>query len=592
MAEEVVQELRRVYEKAVKEVGGTLDRYTQPGEHWAGVAREMAFENASLTRFFLSWLSAYLWAAEGDKRAVADFLTAAVMGDGSIQTAVRREESGVELAGDVRLTVGRFSAKKKKKRGEVEKVTHIHKAALALGVLKAAGHAPERVYAKVGGERVWFELAWGVDKAREFLSSASLWLYAVELAGGADEIRIKYLRALEVVGVEARLEGFTAEGKRPRARLVVRLGGDTAEYSIRLREGNAVVLEFNTTRREEAERRAALLRAVGVKAEVDKYYDKSRGRDVWHIDVSTNALAAESVHEAVRKAVAEFLKKCREAGVLGEEAYRRLAAKFERGMPEWGEVRFSVRLTGSGAVEVVYRPQSPQSFSKAVELLRGLGMRDSCEGVWCVVHFTAREPREGEEGFVRITAHGLRYIGWLALHGEGGAREKAQRLKEMLLKEAERRGEEVRRRLEEYFREGEQWGTVKPPIEKEVEVEGRRVRVRVEEVEAGVKQGKTREHLVVKIRAKVFEGDSEVTLEKEARFYKKSGGEIMGYVVIHASAEGGREADYARTTAVLKTLGVDKWIREKGRIQLTSGAVDALMRLEPVCAALGQCRKT
>ncbi|MGC8968965.1 MAG: PaRep2b protein, partial [Thermus sp.] len=166
-----------------------------------------------------------------------------------------------------------------------------------------------------------------------FLSSASLWLYAVELAGGADEIRVKYSRALEVVGVEARIEDFTAEGGRPRARLVVRLGGEEAEYSIRLHENNMIELRFATTNREEAERKAAVLRAVGVKAEVDKYYDKSRNRDVWYIDVSTNALAADSVHEAVRKAVAEFLRQCREAGVLAEDAYSRLAAKFERGVP-------------------------------------------------------------------------------------------------------------------------------------------------------------------------------------------------------------------------------------------------------------------
>jgi hypothetical protein len=39
----------------------------------------------------------------------------------------------------------------------------------------------------------------------------------VELAGTR--------RALEAVGAEARMEGFTAEGKTHMARLVVRLGG-------------------------------------------------------------------------------------------------------------------------------------------------------------------------------------------------------------------------------------------------------------------------------------------------------------------------------------------------------------------------------
>ncbi|WP_308215138.1 hypothetical protein [Pyrobaculum sp. 3827-6] len=597
VAEEVVQELRKAYEEAAKKVEKTLDYYTQPEKYWAGVAREMAFENASLARFFLSWLSMYLWAVKDKNekavadsltasKAVAEFLTAAVMGDGSIQS------------GEVTLTIGKLSTRgeedgageegaggAKTKEEEAETITHVHKAALALGVLAKAGHAPERVYAKVDEKSRWFELAWGVDAARGFLSSASLWLYAVELAGGSDEIRIKYSRALEIVGVEARLEGFTTEGKRPKARLVVRLGGDVAEYTIRLHKNNTVVVEFGTTDREEAERRAAVLRAVGVRVEVKKKYDKSRGRDVWYIAVTTNALAADSVHETVRGAVADFLGQCRETGVLKEDVYRRLAAKFERGVPEWGEVRFSVRLTKDGAVVVHYRPSDPQSFREAVELLRGLGMRDSCEGEWCIVHFTAREPREGEEGYVYITADGLRYIGWLALHGD----EKAQRLKEMLLREAEARGVEVRRRLEQYFREGEQWGSVKPPIEKEVEVEGKKVRVRVEAVEAGVKQGKTREHLVVEIRAKVVEENHEFAVEKEAKFFKTRG-EIKGYVIIRD--EGGREADYARTAAVLKALGVKQWNRKEDQLQLTGGALDALMKLEPVCATLGICQKT
>jgi hypothetical protein len=202
------------------------------------------------------------------------------------------------------------------------------------------------------------------------------------------------------------------------------------------------------------------------------------------------------------------------------------------------------------------------------------------------VHYTARKPEGGRPGSVHITVDGLRYIGWLALHGD----ERAQWLKEMLLKEAEAKGVEVRQRLEQYFREGEQWGTVKPPIEKEVEVEGKKVRVRVEGVEAWREKSEKKEHLVVKIMAKVVEGNGEVAVEKEVKFFK-SGGEIVGYVNIHASAEGGREADYIRTAAVLKALGVDKWRREKGRIRLTGSALDTYLRLESVCIALDICQR-
>ncbi|AEA13341.1 hypothetical protein TUZN_1881 [Thermoproteus uzoniensis 768-20] len=170
------------------------------------------------------------------------------------------------------------------------------------------------------------------------------------------------------------------------------------------------------------------------------------------------------------------------------------------------------------------------------------------------------------------------------------ARERAQWLKEMLLKEAEVRGKEARERLEQYFREGEMWGSVKPPIEKEVEVGGRRLKVRIEEVEAGVERGGTKEHFVVRARAKASDAEKEAAVKKEVRFYKARDGAAMGYVNIHAGAEGGREADYARTAALLKALGIEKWSRKEKQILLKGGALDALMRLEPVCRALGLCR--
>jgi hypothetical protein len=79
---------------------------------------------------------------------------------------------------------------------------------------------------------------------------------------------------------------------------------------------------------------------------------------------------------------------------------------------------------------------------------------------------------------------------------------------------------------------------------------------------------------------------------KKVRFFKKSDSNAIGYVIIRAGAKGGRETGYIRTVAVLKALGVEKWSKEERRIRLTGSALGALMRLEPVCAALGQCRKT
>ncbi|WP_237179442.1 PaRep2b protein [Pyrobaculum ferrireducens] len=501
------------------------------------------------------------------KRRAVGMLLHDVLGDGTV------------TAKEVRLYVG---------GGEEDEVPAEDKVDLYYSLFKRIGYEPE-MYKERGV--VHIKLYGG--EAKKFAREALPYLLALErmleVVKSDEQIYSKVAKLTEMARAEkvkARVEGFTV-GKRPRARLVVEADGAAAEYQIRLVKGSAVKLRFITTDRAEAERRIALLRAVGVRAEVKK----ECSRDVWYIDVSTNALAADSVHEEVRKAVVEFLKQCREAEALEEDAYRYLAGKFERGMPEWGEIRFSVKLTKDGTVVVQYRPSDPQSFNKAVNFLRELGMRDSCEGEWCFVHFTAREPEGGRPGHVYITADGLKYIGWLASRGD----ERAQWLKETLLKEAERKGVEVRERLEQYFREGEIWGSVKPPIEKEVEVEGKKVRVRVEEVEAWREKGEKKEHLVVRIRAKVVEGNSEVAVEKEAKFYKESGGRVYGYVNIHDNAEGGREADYARTAAVLEVLGIEEWsvTKERGKpkqIKLTGGALQKLMNLEPVCAALGICR--
>jgi hypothetical protein len=197
-------------------------------------------------------------------------------------------------------------------------------------------------------------------EARKFARDALPFLVGLErmleAVKGDKQIYSKVQKLIEMAKAEkvkARVEGFTVKGKRPRARLVIEADGVTAEYLIYLHKDNAVELRSGTTNREEAERKAALLRSAGVRAEVGRYYHKSLGRDMWYIEVSTNALAADSVHEAVRKAVAEFLRQCRDAGAFGEDTYSRLVKKFEGRVPEWGDVKFSInavkkRLRGYG----------------------------------------------------------------------------------------------------------------------------------------------------------------------------------------------------------------------------------------------------
>ncbi|MGC9049802.1 hypothetical protein [Pyrobaculum sp.] len=256
---------------------------------------------------------------EAGRRAVG-MLLHAVLGDGSVYSK------------EVRLTVG---------GGEEDEVPAGDKVDLYYALLRALGYQP-----KIAKDKNAVHIRLYGGEARKFARDALPYLAALERMLEAvksdEQIYSKVEKLIDIAKAEkvkARVEGFTIV-KRPRARLVVEADGAAAEYQIRLVKGSAVKLRFITTDRAEAERRAAVLRAVGVRADVRKRGD----RDVWRIDVSTNALAADSVHEAVRRTVAEFLQRCREAGAIEEEAYRRLAGKFERGVPEWGDIRFSVTL--------------------------------------------------------------------------------------------------------------------------------------------------------------------------------------------------------------------------------------------------------
>jgi hypothetical protein len=99
----------------------------------------------------------------------------------------------------------------------------------------------------------------------------------LESEKGDEQIYSKVEKLVEMAKAEkvkARVEGFTAGGGGPRARLVIEADGEAAGFSIRLNKDNTVVLEFSTTSREEAERRAAVLKAAGVKVEVGKRYNK------------------------------------------------------------------------------------------------------------------------------------------------------------------------------------------------------------------------------------------------------------------------------------------------------------------------------
>jgi hypothetical protein len=172
-------ELRKVEpSKVAADMYTSLKRYIEEG----GALEDKIFGHRLVSRLFLPWIMAYLWAKEGNNRAVADFITATIVGDGTI-------------GNDVRLAIGESSTEE----GDALRMSHIHKAALVLGILQAINKTPVAIYAKVGKTGKWFELKWDLEGAREIFSNATLHLYSTKLGGSEDEIKKKHLSILEIL---------------------------------------------------------------------------------------------------------------------------------------------------------------------------------------------------------------------------------------------------------------------------------------------------------------------------------------------------------------------------------------------------------
>jgi Fe2+ transport system protein FeoA len=392
---------------------------------------------------------------------------------------------------------------------------------------------------------------------------------------------------LGVEGLSVSWEGLRrTEGGLVAADLTISEGSATVKYNVYLRE-NAIELQFNSTNRGRVELAAHLLRLAGVSVEVRKA--EMGGRDRWYIEVSTDMLAAG--REELRKALAEIIKTALAKDWIDAGKAERWLKKLERGLTLMeGWPKYEMGLVKETLV-VRYRSTNLDSIKQVAQRLREMGL---VEGY----HFTVET--EGDSyGYVYIRREGLAYAAWLSVNGKDEEqRELAAEFVELILQRAKDGGDDVRKKAEEIIEEGKAWGSLTlKGFEREVELDGKKYKVKVIDGEAVEEDRGGRKLLRIKIKAEVGRVEGEHIVDRVVREYTITYGryeddnKTRGFAYASAKALGGREADAKRLAAVIKALtGREPWIRRRsdGKIEVVcyEGHLEGFMRYEELAETI------
>jgi hypothetical protein len=401
-------------------------------------------------------------------------------------------------------------------------------------------------------------------------------LAATTPSSGGKYLSPKFEEFVEAAKVEVRLDNIRlTESGYVAADLTLSDAGAAVKYNVYLRDD--IELQFASTDRGRAELAARLLRLAGVGAEVKK----EGGRDVWYVKAYTDMLAAG--HEELRKALAEIVEAARKS--VGEERAKRWLEKLEKGrvlMEDWP--KYEVRLSGSGALVIRFESTNPDSIKQVARRLRDMGLEEG-------KHFTVGMPEGGEAGYVSILRKGLAYAARLSVRGEGEQQRMAARFVEYILQRAEEEGDDVYEKVKKIIEEGKAWGSLTlKDFEKEVEVNGKKYKVKV--IGGGAVEEKQNGKTLLRIRitAEVGRVEGEHTIvDRVKREYTITYGRYgaknnaMGFAVARADAPGGREADAERFSALIKALtgrepGVYRKKDGKITIECYEGHLEGFMR--------------
>ena len=236
-----------------------------------------------------------------------------------------------------------------------------------------------------------------------------------------------------------------------------------------------------------------------------------------------------------------------ENGGVDEKKAGQWLDKLESGhVLKEGWSKYHVGLSGSGGLEVRFSSTNPDSIKQEAQRLKGMGL---VEGV----HFTVKMPEEGRDGYVYIRREGLAYAAWLSVHGKDKQqRDLAADLVKRILRRAWEAGKEVYEKATRIVEEGKARGSLTlKGFEKEVEVNGKKHKVKVIDGRAVEEDRGGRKLLRIKITAEVGGVRSEYTITY-GRYRKINA--ALGFATARADAPGGREADAERFTAVIKAL--------------------------------------
>ena len=411
-----------------------------------------------------------------------------------------------------------------------------------------------RIYVERG--RNYNIVATGGDAARfkRFLTVAAP-------SAGGGHLSPKFEGFVEAARVEVRLDKDSirpTKSGRVAAYLTLSEAGIAVKYNVYLR--NKIKLQFQSTNRGRAELAARLLRLAGVSAEVKREGD----RDVWQVWATTDKLAAG--REELRKAIAELVRRAVKNGWVDAGKAEHWLDKLRGGhtlKEEWP--KYEVGLV-KGALKVRFSSTNPESIVRETQRLENMGL---VEGR----HFTVKMPEDGGKGYVSVLKEGLAYAAWLSVYGEEEQQRRlAAKFVNYILQRAKDGGEEVRKKAEKIIEEGKERDSLTlKGFEKEVEVNGRRYKVKVIDGEAVEEDRGGRMLLRIKIKAEIdgVRSDYEMTYSR-----RKTDNAALGFAVARADAPGGREADAERFSALVKALtGREPRVyrRSDGRIDIMCG---------------------
>ncbi len=197
-----------------------------------------------------------------------------------------------------------------------------------------------------------------------------------------------------------------------------------------------------------------------------------------------------------------------------------------------------------GALMVRFSSTNSGNIEREAQRLRDMGLEEGR-------HFSVKMPEGEKAGYVSILRKGLERAAWLSVHGSEDQRKLAAEFVNYILERAKKAGEKVYEKAQKIIEEGKTRGSLKlEGFEKEVEVDGRRHKVKVIGGEAVKEKRNGKTLLRIKITAEMggVRRDYAITYSRRG-----ANNAAVGFAVVRADTPG-REEDAERFAAVVEAL--------------------------------------